>query len=238
MELEEFNADQYRGRTVREMNPDEQPREKLLKYGAESLSNAELLAILLRTGTKGMNVVDTSRALLDRFRGLRNLSKQDWQSLKVIPGIAKVKALTLEAVFELTRRIQMESLGDEVKITTPEMAAAYFLPRLRDLKHEEFYVAFLNNSKILTGYKKISSGGSTATVVEPAEVMRQAIMNQANSILLVHNHPSGYLQESQADINLTKRLSDAGKMLGIPVVDHIIIAGDGYISLRNKNIIS
>lgn len=238
MELEEFDADQYKGRAVREMMPDEQPREKLLKYGPESLSNAELLAILLRTGSKGMNVVNTSRALLDRFRGLRNLSKQNWQSLKVIPGIAQVKALTLEAVFELTRRIQMESLGDEVKITTPEMAAAYFMPRLRDLKHEEFYVAFLNNSKILTGYKKISSGGTTATVVEPAEVMRQAILNQANSILLVHNHPSGYLKESQADITLTNRLSEAGKMLGVPVIDHIIIAGDGYISLRNKKIIT
>lgn len=238
MELEEFDADQYKGRTVREMHPEEQPREKLLKYGPESLSTAELLAILLRTGSKGMNVVDTSRALLDRFQGLRNLSKQDWQALKIIPGIAKVKALTLEAVFELTRRIQMESLGDEVKITTPEMAAAYFMPRLRDLKHEEFYVAFLNNSKVLTGYKKISSGGSTATVVEPAEVIRQSILNQANSILLVHNHPSGYLEASQADIHLTKRLCDAGDMLGIPIVDHIIIAGDGYISLRNKNIIS
>lgn len=238
MELEEFDADQYKGRTVREMHPEEQPREKLQKYGPESLSTAELLAILLRTGSRGMNVVDTSRALLDRFQGLRNLSKQDWQALKVIPGIAKVKALTLEAVFELSRRIQMESLGDEIKISTPEMAAAYFMPRLRDLKHEEFYVGFLNNSKVLTGYKKISSGGSTATVVEPAEVIRQAILNQANTILLVHNHPSGYLEASQADINLTERLCDAGDMLGIPVVDHIIIAGDGYISLRNKNIIS
>ena len=238
MELEEFDVDKYKGQSVREMQPDEQPREKLLKYGAESLSTAELFAILLRTGSKGMNVVDTSRALLDRFQGLRNLSRQDWQSLKIIPGIAKVKALTLEAVFELTRRIQMESLGDEIKISTPEMAAAYFMPRLRDLQHEEFYVGFLNNSKVLTGYKKISSGGTTATVVEPSAVMRQAILNQANSILLVHNHPSGYLEASKADIRLTERLSDAGNMLGISVVDHIIIAGDGYISLRNKNIIT
>lgn len=238
MEVEEFNADQYKGRAVREMLPDEQPREKLLKYGPESLSNAELLAILLRTGSKGLNVVDTSRALLDRFQGLRNLAKQDWQALKIIPGIAKVKALTLEAVFELTRRIQVESLGDEIKITTPEMAAAYFMPRLRDLKKEEFYVGFLNNSKVLTGYKKISSGGTTATVVEPAEVIRQAILNSANSIILVHNHPSGYLKESQADINLTKKLCDAGEMVGVPVIDHIIIAGDQYISLRNKKIIS
>ncbi|MDZ7717935.1 MAG: DNA repair protein RadC [Balneolaceae bacterium] len=238
MELEEFDADKYKGRTVREMQPDEQPREKLLNYGPESLSTAELLAILLRTGSRGMNVVDMSRALLDQFKGLRNLSKQDWQALKVIPGIAKVKALTLEAVFELSRRIQMESLGDEIKITTPQTAAAYFMPRLRDLKHEEFYVGFLNNSKVLTGYKKISSGGTTATVVEPSEVMRQAVLNQANSILLVHNHPSGYLEASQADISLTNRLSDAGDLLGVPVIDHIIIAGDGYISLRNKKIIS
>lgn len=237
MELEEFDADKYKGRAVREMHPEEQPREKLLKYGPESLSTAELLAILLRTGSRGMNVVDMSRALLDKFQGLRNLSRQDWQALQVIPGIAKVKALTLEAVFELTRRIQMESLGDEIKITTPEMAAAYFMPRLRDLKHEEFYVGFLNNSKILTGCEKISSGGSTATVVEPATVIRQAVLNRANSILLVHNHPSGYLEASQADIQLTKRLRDAGELLGIPVIDHIIIAGDGYISLRNKNIL-
>lgn len=238
MKVEEFSAEQYRGRSVREMQPDEQPREKLLKYGPESLSNAELLAILLRTGSRGMNVVDTSRALLDRFQGLRNLSKQDWQALKIIPGIAQVKALTLEAVFELTRRIQMESLGDEVKVTTPEIAAAYFMPRLRDLKHEEFYVGFLNNSKVLTGYKRISSGGSNATIVEPSEIIRHAILNGANSIILVHNHPSGRLKESQSDIHLTNRLCKAGRLLGIPVVDHIIIAGDGYISFKNKNLIS
>jgi DNA repair protein RadC len=237
MEMKEFDLNRYRGRSVSEMQPDEQPREKLLKYGAESLSDAELLAILLRTGSKGMNVVDTSRALLDHFSGLRNLSGQNWQAMKVIPGIAKVKALTLEAVFELSRRIQMESVGEEIKITSPELAASYFSPRLRDLKHEVFLVGFLNNSKVLTGYKKISSGGSTATIVEPAEVIRQSILNQANSILLVHNHPSGYLKESQADISLTKRLCEAGKLVGIPVVDHIIIAGDGFISFRNKNLI-
>ncbi|HMB41593.1 MAG TPA: DNA repair protein RadC [Balneolaceae bacterium] len=237
METEEFDAAKYQGRSVREMRPDEQPREKLLKYGSDSLSDAELLAILLRTGSRGMNVVDTSRALLDRFRGLRNLSRQDWQALKVIPGIAKVKAITLEAMFELSRRIQVASLGDEIQITSPDMAAAYFRPKLRDLNHEVFYVGFLNNSKVLTGIKKISSGGSRATIVEPAEVLRQAIINKANSILLVHNHPSGYLKESAADVNLTKRISKAGEMVNIPVTDHIIIAGDSYISLKSKKII-
>lgn len=237
MEVKEFDAEKYKGQSVREMRPDEQPREKLLKYGPESLSNAELLAILLRTGSKGMNVIDTSKALLDHFNGIRNLSRAGWQSLKVIPGIAKVKAITLEAVFELSKRIQMASLGDEVQITSPQDAFTFFSPLLRDLRHEQFIVAFLNNKKILTGYKKVSSGSSTATVVDPAEVVRQALLNHANSILLVHNHPSGYAKESAADIKLTKRISSASKLLAIPVDDHIIIAGDRYISLRNKGIL-
>lgn len=234
--MEEFELDKFVGRSVREMPTGEQPREKLLTYGAESLSEAELIAILLRTGSKGLNVVDTARALISHFGSLRQLSKQNWQSMRVIPGIAKVKAITLESVFELSRRVQVASLGEEVIMITPEIAAAYFMPKLRDLSHEEFYVAFLNNSKRLLGIKKISSGGSTSTIVEPAEVMRQAILNRANSIILVHNHPSGYLKESKADIMLTKRLAESGKLLNIPVIDHIIIAGNDYISLKSKNL--
>lgn len=234
--MEKIDTAKYYGRTVQEMQPDEQPREKVQRFGAESLSDAELFAILLRTGTKGMNVVDTSRALLDHFSGLRNLSRQNWQSLQVIPGIAEVKAITLEAVFELSRRIQMATLGEQIVIQCPEDAAAFFRPRLRDLSHEEFHVAFLNNSKVLMGHRKVSSGGSTSTIVDVSEIMRQAVINQANSILLAHNHPSGYARESAADINLTKRVSEAGKLLGIPVDDHVIIAGDQFISLRSKNL--
>ncbi|HKL16577.1 MAG TPA: DNA repair protein RadC [Balneolaceae bacterium] len=234
---EKFDADQFLSRSVKEMNPDEQPREKLMRYGPDSLSDAELLAILLRTGSKRMNVIQTSQALIDHFRGLRNLSKQTWQSVKVIPGIAKVKAITLEALFELSRRIQISSLGDQVIITSPEDAAAFFSPLLRDQHNELFFVGFLNNSKLLTGYKQVSSGGSTATIVEPSEVMRHAILNNANSLLLVHNHPSGRAKESAADVKLTKRISGVAKEMGIPVEDHIIIAGDTYVSFRNKGLI-
>lgn len=237
MEISEFNLTRYSGRTVREMHSDEQPREKLLRYGAESLSDAELMAIILRTGSRTLNVVDMSRALITHFRGLRNLSRQSWQSLLVIPGVAQVKAITLQAVFELSKRLQVASLGDELKITSPDLAAAYFIPKLRDLTHEEFYVGFLNNSKVLTGYKRISSGGSTATIVEPAEVLRQAILHQANSLLLVHNHPSGQLKESSADLLLTKRIAESGRMLGIPVTDHIIVAGNHFLSFKEKNLI-
>jgi len=236
-EQETFEAHDYLKRTVKEMRPDEQPREKLTNYGGESLSDAELLAILLRTGSRSMNVIQTSQALLDHFGGLRNLARKNWQELKVIPGIAKVKALTLEAVFELSRRIQVASLGEQVQITSPEDAAAYFAPKLRDLTKEVFIVAFLNNAKIVTGYKKISSGGSTSTIVDPSEVIRQAVINQANSILLLHNHPSGKAKESKADMQLTKRLVEAGKLLAIPVDDHLIIAGDSYTSFREKGLL-
>ena len=234
---EKFKADNFIKRTVKEMNPDEQPREKLVNYGSESLSDAELLAILLRTGSRKMNVVQMAQALLDHFEGLRYLARKNWQDLKVIPGMGKVKSLTLEAVFELSRRIQVASLGEQVQVTSPEDAVAYFSPKLRDLTKEVFIVAFLNNAKVVMGYKKISSGGSTATIVDPAEVMRQAVMNEANSILLVHNHPSGQNKESKADIKLTNRISKSGKLLGIPVDDHIFIAGDSFTSFRAKGLL-
>jgi len=237
MEKEHFDADHFLNRSVKEMSPDEQPREKLVKYGAGSLSDAELLAILLRTGSRQMNVIQTSHALIDHFGGLRNLARQGWQSVRVIPGIAQVKAVTLEALFELSRRIEVASLGEQINISSPQAAAAFFRPLLRDQTLEQFYIGFLNNSKMLTGYKKISSGGSTSTIVEPAEVMRQAILNNANSILLAHNHPSGALKESSADIRLTNRITKIGKEMGVPVDDHIIISGDSYISFRNKGLL-
>jgi DNA repair protein RadC len=236
-EKETFEADHFLKRTVKEMQPDEQPREKLMKHGGESLSDAELLAILLRTGSQKMNVIQTAQALLDHFGGLRYLARKSWQDLKVIPGMGKVKSLTLEAVFEFARRIEVAELGEQVQITSPEDAVAYFGPKLRDLTKEVFIVVFLNNAKIVEGYKKISSGGSTATIVDPAEVIRQSVMNEANSILLLHNHPSGNRKESRADVRLTKRIGKAGKLLGIPVDDHIIIAGDGFTSLKSKGLL-
>lgn len=233
---ETFSADDFLNRSVKDMRPDEQPREKLLKYGASSLSDSELLAILLRTGTKKMNVIETSRALLDHFGGLHSLIKKEWNELSVIPGIAKVKAITLEAAFELARRIQVAGLGDEIQILSPEDGVAFFGPKLRHLTKEVFIVAFLNNKKVMTGFQQISSGGSNATIVEPAEVLRHAILNQSNSIILIHNHPSGRSEASTADINLTKRIAESGKLLGIPVDDHIIIAGYDFVSLRAERL--
>lgn len=233
---ESFSIEHFHSRTVKDMQPDEQPREKLMRYGADSLSDSELLAILLRTGTRKLNVIETSKALLTTFDGLHNLARKNWQALKVIPGIAKVKAITLEAAFELARRIEVAGLGEEIQITSPEDANAYFAPKLRHLSKETFLVGFLNNAKILTGYQKISTGGKTATIVDPAEVMRQAVLNEADSIILVHNHPSGQNKASSADVQLTKRLAECGKLFSIPVEDHLIIAGYNYTSLRSEQL--
>lgn len=222
------------GIRIREMPSDEQPREKLIRLGAGSLSNGELMAILLRTGTRKMNVLDLSRHLNVRFGGLREMIRSTWLELSAVPGMGPVKAVTLEAAFELARRIQISSIGDRPRISCPEDAAAYFAPFLRDLKREVFMVAFLNHSKYLTSGRRISEGGVSATVVDPAEVIRLAILHQASSFLIAHNHPSGSLQESHADVQLTNRITRAGRMLGIPLEDHIIIAGDGYMSFREK----
>lgn len=233
---ESFSVENFHNRSVKDMLPDEQPREKLMRYGADALSDSELLAILLRTGTKKLNVIETAKALLKHFNGLHTLVRKDWQSLKVIPGIAEVKAITLEAAFELARRMQVAALGEEIKITSPEDVNAYFAPKLRHLTKETFLVGFLDNTKKLTDFGKVSSGGKTATIVDTAEVMRQAVLNEANSIILIHNHPSGNKKASTADIQLTKRIAECGKLFGIPVEDHVIIAGHDFISLRNDNL--
>lgn len=221
----------------KDLGTEEQPRERLQKYGAEYLSDVELLAILLRTGSAKMNVLETSRTLLDQFGGLRLMARKSWQELRVIDGVADVKAITLEAVFEIGRRLQVAGLEEKTLMKSPDDVAAYFGPKLRDLRKEIFIVTFLNAAKVMLGYKKISVGGVTATIVDPAEVMRQAIMNDAHSIVVLHNHPSGNAKASQSDIQLTKRLSESGKLLGVALEDHIIIAGYEYVSLREKGLL-
>ncbi len=230
------NKSDKRGRMVRDLSADEQPRERLVRYGTDNLSDTELLAILLRTGSRDMNVIETSRELLRYFGGLHKLVRKNWRELRVIKGVADVKAITLEAAFELSRRLQSRSNGQPIIFRTPEDVASHFGPRLRDLQTEQFMVVFMNAAKAVTGHHVISKGGKTATIVDPAEVMRQAIMNEANSIIIVHNHPSGTRRASRADISITKKLIQAGHMLDIFVDDHIIIAGYEFLSMKSEGL--
>ena len=219
---------------VQELSTQEQPREKLKRHGASLLTDAELLAILIRSGSKKYNVLDTARILLKETGGLHGMSRKEWKELRVVPGIAQVKALTLEACFELSRRVQSPSDIVPVQMTGPEAVAAFFGPKMRHLTKEVFIVCFLNNQKQMIDFKQISSGGSRSTVVEPAEVMRLSILHHAQSIIVLHNHPSGNTRASHADIQLTKRIQEAGTMLGVPLDDHIIIAGYDYVSMRSE----
>ncbi len=231
------NATASNQQGVRDMLTEEQPREKLMRHGPDALSDAELLAMLIRTGVRGRNVVDTSRDLLRKSGGLHKLCRKNWQEISGIKGIGKVKAVTLEAAFEIARRVGRPTGDDETLYTNPELVAEHFGPMLRDAHKEQFLVIYLNPRKVLIGYDRISIGGATSTIVDPPEVLRKAILNRAHSIILMHNHPSGNDNPSKADIRLTKRIADAGKMLGIPVNDHIIIAGHKFVSFANEGLI-
>jgi len=221
-------------KTVKDLPEDEQPREKMLRYGAESLSDAELIAILLRTGIRKLNVIDTSRAMINHFGGLSQLCRRKWEELKVIPGVAKVKAITLEAAFELARRIEVADLGNQIRLSSPQEVSRFFSPKIRTLEKEVFIIAFLNNSKNMMSYKKISMGGKTSTIVDVSEVMREAILQHAMCIVVVHNHPSGRCKPSSNDIRLTKRIQKAGEIMGIKLLDHIIVAGNDFYSLNSN----
>lgn len=220
--------------SVKEMDEHEQPRERLQHYGAESLTDAELLAILLRTGTKRMNVLDTARALLKYHGGLIGLAGRTWEELRGLSGVGAVKAVTLEAALEIGRRIQTRKRTNLTQITSPQDVYNVFGPMLKDKKKEYFYVAFLNHGARLIGYKQIGVGTQSQVAVEPAEVMKLAILRDARAIILIHNHPSGSKKASTADIRLTKELIKSSEFLKIKMEDHIIIVGDTFVSLRSE----
>lgn len=224
--------------TVHDLPEDEKPRERLKRFGAESLSDAELLAIVLRSGIQGYSVVEISRNLIREYGSIHTLSRLKWSDLHKKRGFGMVKALTFEAVFELSRRLATAPQGERITLRSPDDVFAHFGARLRDERIEVFIVAFLNAAKCLTGSRVISRGGQTATIAEPSEIYRHALNNDAHSIIVLHNHPSGNLTPSEADIQMTKRLISSGKLIGIPLEDHLIVAGHHYLSFRANSLVT
>lgn len=224
--------------TVKELPIDDRPREKLLLRGAQNLSESELLAILLRTGTKGVPVTRLALDLLEENGGLSTIAVKTVESLIKTKGIGKDKAATLSAAFELGKRIDFQKkwVADK-KITSPSDIAEIFYPILRDEMQEQFIVVCLNSSNKIIKYKVISTGTLNSSVVHAREIFKVAIDNNSASIILLHNHPSGNPEPSNEDITVTKRLVEVGKIMDIPVFDHIIIAGNKYTSLVDKRII-
>lgn len=222
---------------VKELPLDDRPREKLMLKGTQSLSDAELIAILLRTGTKGQSVIEVAQKLLKDVN-LATLAGRTVESFTKSTGIGKDKAATLAAAFELARRIKFSNKWySKKKITSPNDLAEIFIPLLRDEVKEKFIVVCLNSSNQIIKYEVISIGNLNSSIVHPREVFKAAIDNNSANIFLVHNHPSGNLEPSREDIAITKKLIEAGNIFDIKVLDHLIIAGDSFTSLVEKRII-
>ena len=223
---------------VKDLPLDDRPREKLMLRGPQNLSDAELIAILLRTGKKGKSVVNVAQEMVSIHRNLTILASKTLSDLMKISGIGKDKAVTLLAAFELSRRIQSQSkwLSDK-KVTTPQDVADIFIPLLRDEVKEKFLLICLNSANKIIAYEIISVGNLNSSVVHPREVFKAAIDHRSASIILLHNHPSGNPEPSNEDIAITKKIVESGIILDIPVFDHIIIAGNLFTSFVERRLI-
>lgn len=224
-------------KSIKELREDERPRERLVSNGAGSLSDSELIAILLGTGTNKKSAIDIGREILENYGDLNNLISCDLSQFKRIKGIGTAKAVTLAATFEVARRIKAKPYNQKYVITSPNDLANYFIPKFRGLMKEEFYVIILNSSNQIIRETLISSGLLNASLVHPREVFRLAITENAASIILIHNHPTGNINPSKEDISITNQLVESGKLIDIKVLDHLIIAGEDYYSFAKNGLI-
>jgi len=205
----------------------ERPREKLLKQGATALSDAELLAIFLRTGIKGKTAVDLARELIQNFGGLRQLLTANEKDFCTHLGLGQAKYAQLQAVLELSQRHLLENLQRSDSITSPDATKQYFQAKMRDYPHEVFSCIYLDNRNRIINYCELFKGTLAGANVYPREVVKQALSYNAASVIFAHNHPSGVAEPSQADKQITLQLRNALGMVEIRVLDHIIV-GDGY----------
>lgn len=217
----------------------EMPYEKFKRCGLEALSDSDLLAILLRTGTREMNVKELADYLLtDNYahaHSLLHLYELSYEQLQQIKGIGAVKALQIKAALELSKRVSKEKYQTLLTVSHPQALADYFMEVLRHEKSECFVVAFLDTKCKMVGYEVVSKGSLTASIVHPREVYKLAIQKSAYSIIVLHNHPSGDPTPSMEDIQITKRLKEAGEIVGIKLLDHLIIGDSIYKSLRQES---
>ena len=223
---------------LKELNSDERPRERMMEKGAASLSNAELVAILLRTGTGRMNVVDVARELLKSAGNkLTAIMTMPQEKMCEIEGIGRSKAVTVAAAFELGRRCALESAVEHKdSITNPKAVYRIMIPELKSLDHEECWGLFLNRANYIIGREKLSSGGIDSTVIDTKTIARKALEKKATSMILVHNHPSGSAMPGQADIRQTALLRRALQTCDINLVDHVVVAEGCWYSFADERL--
>jgi DNA repair protein RadC len=225
-------------KSIKNWSEDERPREKMMQKGASALTDAELLAILISSGTREKSALDLAREMLElAHKNLPELGRLNVQELQKIKGIGQARAITICAAMELGRRRQVSDGPDRTSINNSAAAAKIIVPHLQDLNHEVFYVLYLNQASRLLREEKISSGGLTATVADIRMVLKNCLLYNANQVIVAHNHPSGSKKPSDADRALTAKLKEAAALMDIKLVDHLIIAGQEYLSMADEGMV-
>lgn len=224
---------------LKELCLDDRPREKMVEKGPAALSNAELLAIMIRTGTGKMNVVEVARALLHSAEGRLNaIADMSLDKLCSVSGIGPGKAVTIAAAFELGRRSAAELIiAERISVSSPKVVFRMMLPLLRGLDHEECWIIFLNRANYVLGKERMSVGGLESTVVDVKSILRRALEKKASGVILVHNHPSGSAMPGQADIRQTGLLKKALQTCEIQLLDHVIVAEDSWYSFADEQLV-
>lgn len=224
--------------SIKQWAKDDRPREKLLGKGPAALSNSELLAILIRVGTEGKSALVVAQDILrlgkDNLNEVAKLSPKELINLK---GMGEAKAITVIAALELGRRRHAAASLEKPVVSSSADVATYLQTSLRDYRHEVFAVVYLNRSNKINGFKIISEGGITGTVADPRVILKKALEEDAVSLILCHNHPSGSLKPSRADEELTQKIKEAAKYFDIKVLDHLIVSDDGYYSFADEGIL-
>lgn len=219
----------------------DRPREKLMQRGAAVLTDAELVALIFGTGTRTkagpLSAVQLGQALQRTYGSLFDLAQRDLKELTRVTGVGPAKAVQLLAAFEIGRRVESQrTVGVRVQVSSPADVAAVYGPLMRDLKREIFKVVLLNTANVIIRDITISEGGLAASIVEPRAVFKQAILENAAAVICLHNHPSGNPEPSKEDLRVTRQLVEVGKLMGIPVHDHLIIAGTRHTSLAERGL--
>ncbi|MEM9857548.1 MAG: DNA repair protein RadC [Bacteroidota bacterium] len=228
----------YKSLSIKSWAEEDRPREKLALKGKSALSEAELIAILIGSGTASMSAVDVAKGILNSSENdLNRLAKLTVKDLTKFKGIGEAKAISIVAALELGRRRKETEVIKKPKIRSSKDAYDLMKPDLLDLSHEEFWCLLLNRSNIVIKKQLISSGGVSGTVADPKIIYKAALEELASGIILIHNHPSGNMKPSQADINLTKKMKTAAKALDISLYDHLIFTEQGFFSFADENLL-